>query len=490
MRQAWLVLLALSACGGDAPAPPAPARTAPSPGTDVVARELARLDALVAAEQAQRPAPPADIEEHALGLLATIGSARGSLGGLAAEELAGLGDAAVPVLGRALSERGRDAAQRAAAARALGAIGTQDALEALLVVLESSRTSPEREPELYAVCASAIGLARADWVAPRLALCLKYEVDHPTVVRIADSLAGLGLFSGLDALFVIARDGRDAGVRGEAEALLERWRAQLGAADWFELAELWNAGRLERLPPPPGGPRYEREVWRAVQRLSEWQLRGVDDARFTLLQLRETAAAILGRALADGDVYVRLHAAQCLARMGPRGRGAEGALIGVLDDPQVGATAAEALGRLGGAAAARALAARLDGARPLELRVASARALGQLAPDDVGTTLAPWLASDVPLDLATAAAEALLRSGRAEPGSADESAALAIALAGLTSGRVEPSTCEAALDAWLASRADLAAVLADWRALAERPEPQRFAERGRLLASWRADQSR
>lgn len=490
MRRAWLALLALPGCGGETPVEPAPEQAAPSPGSDVVARELALLDARVAAEEPPRAAPPEDIEERVLGLLASVASARDSFGALAAEELAGLGDAAVPVLARALGERERAPAERAAAAQSLGTIGTPDALEALLVVLESSRTSVAREPELYAVCAEAIGIPAADWVAPRLALCLKYEVDYPTVVRIADSLARLGLYCGLDALFVIARDARDAVVRGEAEALLERWRGELGAADWFELAEIWNAGQLERLPPPPSGPRYEREVWRAVQRLSEWQLRGVDDARFTLLQLRENAAAILARALGDGDVYVRLHAAQCLARMGPRGRCAVEALVGVLDDRQVGATAAEALGSLGGDVAAAALAARLAPEHGLELRVACARALGRVAPEDLAATLAPWLAADAPLDLSTAAAEALLHSGRAQPGSEAEAAALGIALSALTSGRVEPSTAERALAAWLASRSDLAALLHDWNALGERPEPERYAERGMLLSTWRADQSR
>jgi HEAT repeat protein len=318
-------------------------------------------------------------------------------------------------------------------------------------------------------------------------LCLKYETDHPTVVRVADSLARLGLLCGLDALFVVAREGPDANVRAEAEALLERLRSERGCADWAELAALWNEGRLERLPPPPGGARYEREVWRAVAHLGEWQLRGVDDARFTLLQLRETAAAILAQALGDADVYVRLHSAQCLARMGPRGRVAEGALIAALDDRQVGATAAEALGRLGGDAAARALAERLAPERELELRTACARALGALAPADLEATLAPWLGDDAPLDLSTAAAEALLRSGRAQRGSPGEALALRRALAGLTSGRVEPSTCESALEAWLAAQPEAADALEAWRALGQRPAQERRSERAALLSAWLAD---
>lgn len=57
----------------------------------------------------------------------------------------------------------------------------------------------------------------------------------------------------------------------------------------------------------------------------------MDDARSTLLQQRETAAGILALALRDDDAYVRLHSAQCLARMGARGRVAEGVLIVSLD---------------------------------------------------------------------------------------------------------------------------------------------------------------
>lgn len=478
MTRAWLLLLTLYACGGeDAPAP-VPAATAA--GTDVVELALERLDSELASEDAPLPDGPVDLPEQVAGLLETVASARDSLRGLAAEELVGLGPAAVPALAASLDDRGRDDDVRVAAVTALAAIGTPQALEPLLLVLEGSRIAVERESWLYRACARELTRVRADWVAPRLTVCLKYEIDPLTVVHLADALAGLGLDCGLEALFVVARESSDATARAQAEDVLERLRDARGCADWSELSRNWNDGVVERLPPPPSGARYEREVWRAVAALGSWQLRPVDEARFMLQRQRETAAAILAQALGDGDVYVRLHTAQSLARMGPRGRVAEGALIAALDDAQVGATAAEALGRLGGAAAARALAERLVPAHGLELRVACARALGALAPLDLEATLAPWLAEVAPLELATAAAEALLRSGRVVGNSPSESAALRRALAGLTSGLVEPSTCEAALEAWIAAQPESAELLAQWRALSERPNPERLAER----AAW------
>jgi HEAT repeat protein len=508
VKRLWPALLVVSACdGGSGTPPPVTLLAARTTYGDVVARNLARLDAELAGETVQPEAIAPDLEPHVLGLLETVAHARDALRGIAAEELAGLGGAAVPVLARELTDRGRDLETRRAAAEALADVGTPESLEVLLASLEGARTAVERDNDLYRVCAGAVGRSDAAWLAPRLSLCLKYEIDHLTVVHLSDSLARLGLVSGLAALFVVVRASPDADpregrlepqlepqalerpqapARSQAEIVLERLRVELGCADWNELARLWNDGVLERLPPPPSGPRYEREVWRTVARLGEWQLRGVDDARFTLLQQRETAAAILGQALSDADVYVRLHSAQCLARMGPRGRVAESALIAALDDPQVGATAAEALGRLGGPAAARALAERLAPERGLELRTACARALGALAPEDLESVLAPWLGDDAPLDLSTAAAEALLRSGRARPGSTVEDAAVRRAAAGLTSGRVEPSTCEAALNAWLATRPEPAELLAQWRALGERPVPERLAARAAWIETWRA----
>jgi len=91
---------------------------------------------------------------------------------------------------------------------ALAAVDTPAAAEALLALLESSRTALEPEPWLYAQCAWQLGRTGQEWVLPRLVLCLKYEKDGQTAVWIADSAARMGVLAGLDALFAVQRGTR------------------------------------------------------------------------------------------------------------------------------------------------------------------------------------------------------------------------------------------------------------------------------------------
>jgi hypothetical protein len=67
--------------------------------------------------------------------------------------------------------------------------------------------------------------------------------------------------------------------------------------------------------------RLRLDTWRWISQLSgeHFQLRGVDDARIVLSQLGSWATGPLTEALHDADVYVRVHVAQCIERMGPRG---------------------------------------------------------------------------------------------------------------------------------------------------------------------------
>jgi HEAT repeat protein len=437
----------------------------------------------------QRAEPPEDVDERVDGLLATLTSAQARMREIALEELGGLGDGVVETLELRLGDRSRDAPTRSAAAEALGVLGaggSRAAAEALLARLESSRGAVEPEPWIYAQCAWRLGRVEQPWVVPRLLLCLKYETDHETVVWIADSLARYGLLSGLDALFVVAQEG-SADVRGHAQGVLLRLQGELGASDWNDLARRWRAGEeppSERL----ADERYACEAWRTIAALAEWQLRGVDDGRYVLSRLGSGEARWLGEALADEDVYVRLHSAQCLERMGPRGAPAGPDLVARLDDPQVGPQAAAALGAVGHAPAAGPLQERAAAGRPLELRVAAVRALGQLAPPGLEALARPLLEPDEPVDLRCAAAAALLAAAPADAPAAALAQPVRLLIGWMTSGEVDPRVPEDALGTWLGLRAEVGddaarALLDAWLEVPLEPDLGRIEQRAALLTA-------
>jgi hypothetical protein len=481
-----LALWASAGCEKQPSDTPLPALTSSLPTQPVVKQALASLDV----PEEPVPPPPADADERVDGLLETLASGQASMREVALEEFSQLGAGVVPHLAARLTDRQRSQAQRTAAASALGRIGLDGspaAAEALLAQLETSRTAlrDEREPWLYTQCAWHLGKVAQWWVVPRLLLCLKYETDHETVVWIAASLADYGLLAGLDALFVILRDGQET-PRQLAQDLLQRWAEQTGSTDWNDLARAWNEGDPWKGPVPATDARYEREVWRNIAALAEWQLRGVDDARYILAHLRAEDAGKLAAALSDENVYVRQHCAQCLERMGPRGRAAGPALIERLDDPQVGAQAAAALGALRFADAAAALRARVQPGRSLDLRVAAVRALGQIAPPDLDATLRPLLAEDQIADLRCAAAAALVTAAPADASPAALASELRQLAAWMTSVEVEPRTAEDALGAWIARRAaagDAAAAsaLEAWQAAPATTQRERLAARAALF---------
>ena len=109
----------------------------------------------------------------------------------------------------------------------------------------------------------------------------------------------------------------------------------------------------------------------------------------------------LGAALEDDDEYVRLHAAQVLERMGPRGEGAAPSLELALHDSNdgVAGAAAEALASVAPAAAGAPLAARLNEAPPHEVRVALIRSLGRTHAAPVELLLTAFEAEGAPADL-------------------------------------------------------------------------------------------
>lgn len=477
----------LAGCGKpSAQSPPLPAVVSSLPTRPVVQEALA---ALTVPDEALPPAP-ADADERVDGLLETLAGGQAAMREVALEEFSELGASVVPHLAARMADAQRPQAQRTAAAAALGSIGAAGstaAAEALLTALEASRTAlaSERVPWLYAQCAWQLGKVDQWWVVPRLLLCLKYETDRETVVWMADSLGSYGILSGLDALFVIVRDGPEA-PRQLATELLQRWVGQTGSADWNELARAWHEGEPWKGPVPAVDARYEREIWRWIAAFAEWQLRGVDDARYVLSHLRAEEAEKLAAALSDENLYVRQHSAQCLERMGPRGRAAGPALIERLDDPQVGPQAAAALGALRYAPAADALGERTRASRALELRIAAVRALGLIGTADLEATLRPLLDAGELADLRAAAAAALVHAAPADAAPSSVAGELRQLAAWMVSVEVEPRVAEDALGAWLGRRAaagDAAAAsaLEAWLAVPTATERERLAARAALF---------
>ena len=371
----WGLALSLAACGEEPPAAP------PAPTFElhpVVDPALAALEAELAAdERAVDPTP----EEDVRGLLEMLASSSGSMHDIALEEVAGMGDAAVPTLTAVLGAADTALEQRLTILEVLGAIDTPRAAELLFAELENG------EPLARAHAAWRLGAGTQDWIVPRLILRLKYEKDHDAVIWIARSLARFGNYHGLGALVTVAFQSPDENLRASALARIEGIMSEVNPpadeepvfADVYALNAAWLAGDPDGLlPTRPRSQRFAREVWRRLERLREFQLRGVDDSRWICANLGTRAAPILAEALHDSDSYTRVHVAQCLERMGRRAAGAVPELLAGLDEPILAPNAAAALGAIGDPRAEPALLARLEPEHEFGLRLACARALGGL----------------------------------------------------------------------------------------------------------------
>ncbi len=475
-----LVLVLLAACGDGRDPPTAPALTRPAAHQAVVAEAIAAL------ERELRETPAAayegdDLEPRVDGLVAGVASSKPAMRRLMLEELARIGAPAVPVLTGLLLDRETPAAERRAAAQALAAVDTPGSAEALLAKVESSRSDEDPERWLTAECAWRLGETTQDWAVPRLILCLRYETDHESVLWLASTLAHFGNHAGLEALYVVATTGDDE-LRSRAAGMLNALGQAAGVEHFSVLIEAWNGEVESTLEEPAPSPRHRLEIWRRIRALSEWQLRGVDDGRFILAREGAAAAALLARALADEDRYIRVHSAQCLARMGPRGAAAGPALVAALEEAGLAPEAAAALGGIRYTQGAPELALRVGPEHPLELRVAAARALGRLVEYDACDALLPLLAEAEPIDLRAAAAGTIARTAPLER--VAPAARLLVEL--LESPAVEPSESEAALESWLARLVEMGVesappVLGGWRALRRGRPTERVAGRAALL---------
>ena len=436
---AFVLVLGLAACGGDAP-------PAPEPQVfelrDVVDSTLAALEAELAA-QATEP-DPVD-PEQVRGLIEMLAGSGGGMRTIALDEATALGEGAVEPLAAILADSEARDEERGAAIEVLGRIDTPRSAEVLLERLEQDRT-----PWVRAHAAWRLGEGTQDWIVPRVILRLKYEKDHDTAIWIGQVLGHFGNYSGLGALVEIAYKSPDAVLRASAQARLEEIQAATGFEDPFALSEAWLAGDPEdRIPDPVRSLRFDVEVWRRLSRLPEFQLRGVDDSRWICSGLGPHTASILARALHDSDPHMRVHTAQCLERMGPRARVALDDLVAGLADSELCTNAANALEAIGDIRAERPLLALFNPPTELRLRLAAVRALGGLgtgiSPATTEALRAIFDAAETP-ELHQAAGESLIRTGSA---STDVVRALAELL---VSELVEPVSTETVLRTWIWER--------------------------------------
>ena len=452
-------------------APPRePARVASYALSDVAQAEFARLDQALWAAPAPA-APQSELPEHVEeleGLCASLASRDAGAHELAQADLKRLGERAVAPAAHWLANQAADPALRQAAAQALSLLDSPRAALVLLAMVESSRKEPAPQTWLQAQCAWRLGQTTQDWVVPRLILCLRYEKDPQTVVFLARTLAHFGNLSGLDGLETLAREQAGAPAKELALRALAELPGELGLADVAALRQRWQEPTLPSSQPQKDGqpprdlsPARQREVWRLIAGFSQWQLRDVDDGRFVLSRENAAVAPFLARALKDQNLYVRVHSAQSLERMGARGQAAQAQLIEALAEKGVEPYALAALARVAGSDASAcersrvAIESRLPEATALELRLAAVRALGFLGQASSESVLAPLCSLAPTTELAQAASEALLRldpATNAAP-SAARTSALAALHARLAGGGEQAIEAERALGDWLSKRA-------------------------------------
>ena len=450
MKRALLLAL-LAACAEQAPQSSVTTPAAARDFGDIARANVARLEAEVG-PLVEPASEDAELVEHVTGLLESVESA--SLGRVAREELASLAPASLPILARWLDDAQAPTAQRMAAIEALGASDTRYGAEKLLARIEAMRTRKNDEAWVRAHCAWRLGQGTQDWIVPRMIRQMRYETDHETVIWMARALARFGNFSGLDALFVVSRSAATQELRDGASVALHDLARERGFDAPEALARAWSASDASLASPPLSALR-QLEIWRVIAGCAEWQLRGVDDGRFTLARENAAAAALLAEALRDENRYIRTHAAQSLERMGARGRSAGPALLAALDDPEAGIFVAEALGGVGYAPAESELLARLEAPRSLEVRTAAARGLASLSLPSSAPALGRHVGESVPRDLRFSAGCARLRCSPSDA----PVALVEWLLADFATGTGETASSEPALRAWYATRdgADLPA---------------------------------
>ena len=380
MRSAALVAgLAAALAAACAPAPepgPTPVERAAFATRPAVAEALARLEA-EAPDPVLPDLPPEDSEpyQEARGLAVFLATARADLADAAFEDVKRLGDAAIPVLLELARDVAANVDDRRAALRLIGELGSPASGLALTREMADNPT-----PSLRAVAAWKLEGHPWDGCVTELLRRLKYEKDPSVVPWIARALASHGNYGGLGSLeTLVAWYGTGTEAAGHLVDLAGKAGFEESLAGAAALSAAWAAGDPDGLlPAAEPSPRRELDAWRRIERLAEFQLRGVDDSRFILASLGAWAAPLLAEALHDEDAYVRLHVAQVLQRMGPRGAAAVPELVAALAEPGLAPTAAMALGASGSPEAEPVLLEATGAGEAPELRLAAVRALGLL----------------------------------------------------------------------------------------------------------------
>lgn len=342
-------------------------------------------------------------------------------------DIAALGAVMEPVIASGLGAAERPALERKALIDLGAAIPSSMIAGALCDIAEDAEEAWLRRYAVWALEGHAVAEG-SDAVVPRLMLRMKYESDAEALGWILRTLWGFGYGAALE----------------RATARAQSLPNPAGRATL--LATLAGYDGLDAPDSPVPSESLLGETWLWISDLSgaHFQLRGVDDARYVLSSLAPWAGEVFGLALTDDDDYVRLHVAQVLERMGPRGASAASSLGAALLDPNgaVRGAAADALAAVSGDAAAQPLIARLEASPPpaYEDRVALARALASL-PSPPAELLGRIFEASPGTDLKLACASGLLR--RAHP------AALDWLLEQLRSSEGDPAGAEATLGRWI-----------------------------------------
>lgn len=221
-----------------------------------------------------------------------------------------------------------------------------------------------------------------------LLLRLKYELDPPSVVWVADALARLGNDTGLawlDAAIGVDATAQAAGASA-IEALKARGVALAEQPTWDEVRQglrqqhaAWLQRGTSALADAPA-PEPTQLAARLAQHLATTegtQLRPVDDARYVFVRAGVLGVPLLTKMLDASEPYLRTMALQVLADLGAVAKPATPAILPLLGDPLTGSYAVRTLGLCGASEALPFLRPMLQGS-DLELRTAAAQALGSL----------------------------------------------------------------------------------------------------------------
>ncbi len=475
---AAIALLACCACD-HAPDPKAAANFVLEP---VCKSQIAAHEAALPKAAPVRVA--ADNEERVRGLVLDRAGAQVRMRALSLEDLVNVGDAAVPVLAKMLTEKDHTDEEIVSILETLGAIDTPSSSDVLAAQTNSEKL---RVPWIRAQAAFQLSKQSSNKVLPFLISQLKYETDGETVIWLAAALAKHANFAGLDGLRVLANQVANLQVQADAQSMIQKLADDAKFKDGEELWTAWNgADKEHRVPREEPSALLRREVWHRIANLAEFDLRIVDDARFALSHSAAWVVEPLTQALHDEVPHVRVHVTQCLERMGPRGQSACAELVKALDEPHVASSAAAALASVGCSDAVDALVMRTLAGNGPEMRDAAATALGKLDAQSAIPALRALLSPNEPLDLRQAAAQSLVSLG-------DDPAAARVLVECLTTPGADGGAAETALEGWLARRAqkgDDAAKqeLDQWRKLAgdmsETPTAAQSIERQKKRGSF------